>query len=528
MGLATGDAIFMANGLQPVSQETIQIDQSAVPLDVLAVLKTGDSKDDTEILITKPVGEYQAPLTLHRVERTDEGIISTKSNEKSEDEPFNVDVRGLRFQYKPHDTSHKGWTSIRSKSINGARSRLPTLTVSEASQPHRETPEDRRDHKKFVRNMKRLSTIALIAMAPMPGGIIDHVTDGSHSAKSYIEQQFGTIGRATSTIPKGGEEVDGPGTYMTHNELVQETKSEVGDHYAAVERVAKTFDDIDQHRFKLVKQRSAEFMKAHPVKSEIVKPEQRQAFKDRLEKSDNTKQALEILNEFMGLYGSHAYTGRDLSEKHVASSSFHNKLVFAGDRVIDSIGSLPKVMVSNVLGNEAWTDRGIVFDFGTKDRSDMGSMGKSLAHWGDGSGITLETSGLLDLGIAKIDFAGLKYNILHELSHGMFDDAITGQTQYIQPDVNTKYNTINRLENIASKLVSRPKFVSDYASSSSEEEKAEAGQEVLSGAIENPDHAGEFESRANRAKLAILIQLEQQYPGIADYLITELSPDLLK
>lgn len=542
--LETGDAIFMANGFQPISQETIHVGESTETVDVVAVLRSRDREGrDLELFLTKPIvdpeADSTAPLTIHSIQRTDRGIVSMRSDIQDQNQPFFIQTGSLKFNYVPSDPTHRGWASIRASAVGRSWSFLPTLTLAEASHPVRVSPHDRQENKRLNRKFKVLAAVAIYFALTQPGGVIDRVTDGSHSAKAYIEQKFGTIAEQEAALHQAGSDVDG--IHESHDELVQDVRAEAGQHYAAVNRVARTFEDIDEHRFDRVRQRSAEFVAARPDVSEVVPPEQRQIFKDRLDKSANAPEALKIINEFMGLYGSNAYIGDDLSPDHIATESFHHKLVYTSGQVIDGIGQLPKILVHRVLKRnpEASVGGGIVFDFGTKDQLEVQGTGggKATAYWDSTTNrMVLQASDVVNLGFVYLhlpEFLGsLRLGVLHEFTHGMDDDVLAkpGSSYIKNPSQDTKYDSILSLvtlKNIGSKLISRPHFVSAYAATDPEENAAEAGSEVLAGQIEDPDHVGEFESRANLAKLAILIRLETRYPGISDFLITQLSPDLL-
>jgi len=282
---------------------------------------------------------------------------------------------------------------------------------------------------------------------------------------------------------------------------------------ASIARVARTMEDLDNHKFEAISDRAEVFEQQNS--SELMTQAASQEFINAINHEKTTEGVIKVMNEFMQFYNWHASVDEQLDAKTIHTGDFLHRLKYATTKTIGAISPLPRKMLANVSadGND-----GVVFAFGGHKNS-VSMYGTEVAHW-DGQNIVIESVGQISLGITELQIENFRKTLLHELGHAL-PFVLPGN-----PD-ESHNGVMTRLSDFASRIVSHPNFTSDYATSSHDEETAETASDVLGGHVANPDNVGEFESRANKQRLFYLQQLEGAYPGITDYLIARLNPSLL-
>lgn len=510
-----GHSLFLANGLQPIAEKTLLIDGQPQDVDVVAALVIKDGNDEREGLLTRQTAEPDSPLVMSRVHREGENMVVDSS--KVIDEQKGARFRIGKDQRKaivldPSAADHQGWFAIR-----GIGAVDFEITVAEAAHPVQETQYERRKNLNFKRHVKQAGAVALGMLAfksgTMPGGLHDRIADGQQSAEQFVLKDGDTMRSQMDSLVDRRGGIDGH--LITREEQVQDFKQANKEHLLALNRVARTMGDLDAHKAGKVIGRAETYEKQHAA--ELLPARELEDYQDQLQSTKTTDEALEVMSKFLNRYGVTPLVGENVSAKTASAEGFQSDLKFAGSKIMEVFGSLPDSVVKEAFGDK-WAAPTITFAFGdtVSDRDD-GIYGTEAAHF-DGTDITLYTTAR----VAGVELANFKHILAHELSHGLFGNPLVESTE------DTKYdNLITRAVNVASHIVGKPEFTSDYATSSSSEEAADSGSDILRGDIANPDDVLSFTSRSNATRLQIMVDLEERHPGISDYLVYKLRPDML-
>ncbi|HZL07710.1 MAG TPA: hypothetical protein VFC50_00765, partial [Candidatus Dormibacteraeota bacterium] len=505
--LHRGLAIYMANGLQPIGQDAIEVGGKSHEVDILAIAELNDGPDQpTTLLFTKEVGQPDTPLIVHRVARSEDGLISEKAITLDESKKESLRGKeGSGLTLLPADPRHRKWSSI---SVDGWL--YGRITLSEAAHPVYETPRMARERGKRRDRYTRIGAAALAIASfkavTLPGGIYDHVMDGSNNAQKYVESKLSGLENYDNSTTVIGNS-DGTETVIDGNVMTAEYRR-------AVDRVARSMGDLDGHRFQTIIGRAQRYEQTH--KSEIMRDATIKQYQARLAASKNTDQSLAVMDDFLSHFNAVSSVSPTLSAAETESSGFNSDIQYAGTQIIDAFGRLPSSIIKKAIGSNPDIQGGIQFAFG-ENLGGVNLYGTAVADW-DGTNIVLRSTERI-LGIPMTNY---RKTLDHELSHALFGSPLDYSANH------TAYSDITtRIENFGSDLLGAPEFTSDYATSSKDEETAEDGSDILRGDITNPDHVLDFTSRSNLTRLKVLVELEDDFPGVTDYILYRLNPRLL-
>lgn len=505
--LDSARTLYFANGLQPIGIESLDVGR-AEPLDIQVFARIS-----TE-------GRYDIPSSRYVIGKINTGknekfvAIRTSSDRNEEPKAYKLpslgveakeneslpieDIGSLRFTRD--ETKHKGWLGLRLSSRPGVYSGVK-VEVAEASHPKVEFDYELRKKKESVKKWKKVGAVALGLLAfravTAPGGIQDKVLDPSHDSHEYV---LDNLRADPADIPANGIEADG--VHFSRQEVLKWSE------YKTAERVARTMGDLDGHRYEDIKDRAEAFVAEH--RGEILTPDQIESIKAQLDEAssiDQLKQATKRLSDHFGI---------DFKMRESADLSRAKYMV---NGALEALGPLPASLVKSAFS----AGRGAINLAPKRDEVPESDSvyGSAVAYFGSNE-IVLLGSGKIGVGPLKITLADIKDILLHELGHGL------QKGNNLNLNNSASDGSIGAIATgLASRIISHPKYTSFYATKEPGEETSETIREVLQGNIADPDHVGEFESRANSLRLSILEQLEEKYPGITDYLVT-LNPGLLE
>jgi hypothetical protein len=523
--IGSRDALYMANGFQKMEEGTLIVDGAPRLLDVVATARINGYSGEvpTELIFTKEPGGSEGTTTLHQVRRTNEDVVSVRALDFDDREPFQAEISGasdgypernLRVEFEPTDTRHKGWSSLRITGQGNSRGiTRSTVTVSEAAHPVRET--NIQAERRAKRSKRRLVEVGAVTVALALTGATaaakwgyNELKDGGNDAATYVENTF----HNGSNQVHDSEDAVGDSSNTDTEQTTTYNK--------AVSRVAQTMEDLDNHDYAAVVARSDKYRADHA--EEFKSEKELQTFQKRLDSAKSTDQVVGVVNEFLKGYMSEARIATDIAADRAKSADFRDQAKTAGQKIIDDLGHLPGPMVRGVLGydksldflpqnyDEALRFHGIEFSF----QSHKNTLGHSVGGW-DGARIRLDDN--------KMPGNDIEKTLMHEFTHGVVDEGSVVDSANAG-DGSLKTEALN----IASHVVGKPLFTSEYATTSGPEETAESGADIFVGKLANPDNVLNFTSRANRTRLAVLIKLEEKYRGIIDYLITQFNSQLLQ
>jgi hypothetical protein len=507
-GMGWNDALYLANGLQPVDEAVIRVGDDLKPVDVMAAITVrGDASEEVKVVLAKDVADPESQLVAHRVQPQEDGtLLSEEAIPMDESKPHVLTGKNSeKIIFSPSDPKHRGWPSIRTRGVGA------TIVVAESSQPAYESSL-KADRKRARRHKaKRVGAAALIVAtfkaATLPGGIYDRIMDGSSNAQTYVTDRLSGLENDDGYLPAAEKGPDG----KLHVPPSPEKQYE-----AAVKRLAQTMGDLDEHRFDEVIARADAFESTH--QAEIMSDAEVETYKTMLAQTKTTEEAVKVVDQFLNTYNAYASVSDQLSPTQVAGDDFHSQVQYAGTAIFEVLGPLPKSLVKQGIGSGEFETRGIQFTFGNRSKH-VNAYGTELAHW-DGLNIVIRDTGQI-VGI-KLD--NFKQTVAHEFTHSILYGGIL---EYKANDADYG-NILTRAENIGSHLLGSPEFTSDYATKNREEEVADDGGDILRGEIPKPDHVLDFESRANETRLKVMAALEVKTPGIIDYLIRRVNPGMLK
>lgn len=523
-----GDALYTANGLTaPIGAATVEIDGQSQLVDVVASIqvsrnRSSSDKECSYLWLTRQQGNSESPLQISRVQREGDKLISHHLGDIDETQPVTIPVTTedgsyddrAAIRFLPSDPKYRDWSSIRVKRM------YASVAVSEGSHPKYESWHQARDKMTRIRRAKFWGAVALAAFAfkgtTAPGGVYDRVMDGGSNAGEFVHDSLMPLEdrsniSTTENLPNGE-------TRPVYGHELQER------YLSSVKRLARTMGDLDTHRFDVIARRAHEFKNLH--QRDLVTQEEINISREALAKSSSTEEAMEVMAFFLENYEANPDIDEDIPLSTRNSDNFHSKIQFAGDQIITLLGNLPISLVREAIGGDRnkGYGSGIKFAFGVEKKElDSLTYGDAVAYW-DGSYLTFLSTGRL-AGVPLADFERI---VAHELTHALPIDDPLAYYHNLESKNDTAYRQVfTRVKNLGSHILGSPDFTSDYATSDREEETAENGSDILRGDIPNPDHVLDFTSRANVSRMKVLAALEEKMPGLTDYLIYRLRPDML-
>jgi hypothetical protein len=378
---------------------------------------------------------------------------------------------------------------------------------------HKEWREREKLEKRKGRIKKALA-VAAVVMTFKSGGLIDMTGD-----------QFSDAGNVAADAVKEPvrsdylqeDEIDGIAFEDYSKDVQAEMRAEADE---SVERdteardsVIELFETVDKEGYDGIKAEVAEQRAAHPEL--YVSEERANEVIESIENSGSNDDTVKVLGEFLGFYGIEAgfHDGQEFSDREEEVREIARAWV-------DVLAGLPKDFVAlsaverATVSNEpvsSNTGSGTEMGVYSPDRNEINVVAMSGFM-----SAAAPVEGFLER--SDFTYQGV---VAHELGHALDEQLPIGASlpEGEQAEM-ASVGTI--LEHIGRGIINRPEAPTLYAHTSDEEYGAELLSGVLSDrsdGLASTDEWRKFGSASNKEMIAMLVELEGVYPGIAKVLV---------
>jgi hypothetical protein len=352
---------------------------------------------------------------------------------------------------------------------------------------------DRVDRLRKLRVAGRAMLVAAAVSASFKtGGVADQALD-------YF-QDAGNVVHETLDVPAMPDRLDGIKVTDFPLEARQSLTTEHDKEQSSVDRIAQTMQDMDDHKYSAISQRAETFRQQHA--GELMTKEQQARLSVELENTTTNQDALATFNKFLTFYGKTAdFTSKEVSEKFAFDPATPPEDTrIAIQAIMSTYAPLPASLLKNA-------DFPNIHLMSPTD----GTYGLSNGnHASEDRSISLPVSTKVDV-VARAS--------LHEIGHAVQ----VSSTSQDSEETNTALYLLSRLADM-------PTDVTDYAAHDGGDER---DAEVFARAtnikelVPHPDDARLFSSEATAQILHKIKDLEDQFPGITDYMM-EKNPNFGK
>lgn len=342
----------------------------------------------------------------------------------------------------------------------------------------------------------------------LPGGAIDDVLDRFHHASNSLGGEMqGDVD--PDTVMDGVRVGDHPDWLADEQEIVDE-------HNSAVERVRTVMGALDEHDDARVQELAGEFKEAYG--DQLIGEERVNEILRDIESSDSASATIRIIGDFLRFYDKEV----GFYEDNTIDSFNNNDLKGTARNIIAAYQLLPRDLLASAR-----------FDSVLLTEPEHGIAGSALSSIAGAAAMYTGYDLVINVNDAvtrtgreahdfmvpdRFENAEQVRIILHETGHSM-DDELHDELFYSDRSDEEEQKMNFSPSFFLTYIIGHPNRSTFYGSGMEREDYADTVSHVLDPEfIDHPDFVRFFTSEASEREMRILIQLEEEYPGITAYL----------
>lgn len=509
----SGGIVIVVNDSEGKSVHVVRATNETVPrVTEFDIFDISDRKDGTQIASR---GRHNG--------RTDVAVVMVP-----------VDVKGSRWDVAI--TPRKQGTEAAELEVKSS----PDLSL----QVHEKTPHELRKGFDRLQRLKeripkwgkKIIVAAGLYSTIASGGLIDKAIDPLNDAGAHVETLVDVPGAFDPSF-----EVDGIPFLDYPLDAQEDFRQQHQEYIDTAQRVessvAKTMSELDSHQTEGIVERARVF--EQQFSSELYGEEESEVIIDSIGSAETAEDAAKVFEEFLAFYNIKFEIDDDVFDR---DEGVIKQYMMDSVRAISPlprdilIYKFPQASFESMTSSDTRPQSVETLQFSTMasvNEDEPTGEGTVMAHYNSSNkkivvGVPQKWAATyLDINDKITPRAlgadgGLRTVLLHELGHAMFPSS-----NYYGPgsshDENP--NIMNTVPSFAVRdLLGIDQHQTPYGQAAGpEEDRAEAISKVIdvSSGVSHPDQTRDFTSEANEDRLRLLIQFEEKYPGITDYLVAQ-------